>query len=214
MGTFTKLVLGTVGALRPAPATGEAAERIELPPPEREVDFALMQALDQRHSTREFRSDPLPLQVLSDLLWAADGTNREGEGRTVPAAQNVHDLIVYAALPQGAYRYDPKAHELVLVAPADLRRVTGYQDFVDHAPLDLVYVADTGSVAPMTAGQRESFAWVEAGAIAQNVYLYCAAYGLGTVLRAWLDRDAVGHALGLHAHQQVLLSQTVGYPAG
>jgi SagB-type dehydrogenase family enzyme len=132
----------------------------------------------------------------------------------VPAAQSVHDLVVYAALPQGTYRYDPKAHALVLVAAADLRRVTGYQDFVDHAPLDLIYVADPSAVAPMTAAQRESYAWVEAGAIAQNVYLYCSAYGLGAVLRAWLDRDAVGRALGLHARERVLLSQTVGYPMG
>ena len=46
---------------------------------------------------------------------------------------------MFVALPSGAYRYDAAAHALQLVAASDLRRVTGYQDFVDEAPLDLVY---------------------------------------------------------------------------
>lgn len=214
MSTLSKLVQGAIGVLRPAAPSGDAAQRIELPPPQREVDFALMQALDQRRSTRDFREDPLPPQVLSDLLWAAAGINRPNGGRTVPAALNAHAVTVYAALPQGAYRYDAKAHALELAAAADLRRVTGYQDFVDHAPLDLVYVADEADMSLMPASQRDAFSAVEVGAMAQNVYLYCAAYGLGCVLRAWLDRDAVGQALGLTTHQRVLLSQTVGYPKG
>jgi hypothetical protein len=54
---------------------------------------------------------------------------------------------VYVALPSGAYLYDPPAHSLRLVAASDLRRVTGYQDFVDEAPLDLVFVADREGLA-------------------------------------------------------------------
>jgi nitroreductase len=60
--------------------------------------------------------------------------------------------------------------------------------------------------------QRESLSSVAAGAIAQNVYLFCASAGLSTVLRAWIDRYALADALGLTHDQQVLLSQTVGYP--
>ena len=61
---------------------------------------------------------------------------------------------------------------------------------------------------------RESYASVSAGAIAQNVYLFAASSGLATVIRAWIDREAVADALGLDHDQQVLLSQTVGYPKG
>jgi nitroreductase len=61
--------------------------------------------------------------------------------------------------------------------------------------------------------QRESYASAAAGAIAQNVYLYSATAGLATVIRAWIDRSAVADALGLSHDQQVLLSQTVGYPS-
>lgn len=214
MSTLTKLALGAMGALRPKPSLGDATRSIELPPPQREIDFALMQALAQRRSTRDFRSDALPPQMLSNLLWAADGVNRDAGGRTAPSALNAQEIKVYVALPQGAYCYDAKAHALRLAAAADLRRVTGYQDFVDDAPLDLVYVADHTRMALVAASQREPFAWVASGAIAQNVYLFCAAFGLATVLRAWIDREAIARALGLPMDQQVLLSQTVGYPKG
>jgi hypothetical protein len=101
---------------------------------------------------------------------------------------------------------------LHLVAASDLRRVTGYQDFVDEAPTDLVYVADHARMRMVPAGQRESYASVAAGAIAQNVYLFAAGNDLATVIRAWIDRTAIADALGLTHDQQVLLSQTVGYP--
>jgi nitroreductase len=59
---------------------------------------------------------------------------------------------------------------------------------------------------------RESYASIAAGAVAENVYLFAAANGLATVLRAWIDREAIASALGLGHDQQVLLSQTVGFP--
>ena len=67
-------------------------------------------------------------------------------------------------------------------------------------------------MALVPADRRESYASVAAGAISQNVYLFCASSGLSTVLRAWIDRDAIADALGLTHDQHVLLSQTVGFP--
>ena len=67
-------------------------------------------------------------------------------------------------------------------------------------------------MAMVPVGQRESYASAAAGAIAQNVYLYCAGSGLATVIRAWIDRAAIADALGLTHDQQVLLAQTVGFP--
>jgi nitroreductase len=95
-----------------------------------------------------------------------------------------------------------------------VRRVTGYQDFVDEAPLDLVYVADHARMKMVPAAQRTAFASVAAGAIAQNVYLFAASAGLATVLRAWINREAIAQALGLPHDQEVLLSQTVGFGKG
>jgi len=212
MNTLTKLALGMLGQLRPKPATGDSAPAIALPPPERRGGVSLMEALAQRHSTRDFSPEALPLPLLSGLLWAAYGVNRKDGGRTAPSALNAQEIDVFVALPSGAYRYDAAAHELRLVGTSDLRRVTGYQDFVDEAPMDLVYVADHARMHLVPVGQRESYASVAAGAIAQNVYLFAAGNGLATVLRAWIDRTAIADALGLTHDQQVLLSQTVGYP--
>lgn len=212
MSTLTKLVLGMMGQLRPKPAKGDAATSISLPPPEKHGGLPLMEALVKRQSSRDFAPDPLPLQLLSNLLWAAYGMNRADGGRTSPSALNVQEIDIFVALPSGAYRYDAAAHDLHLVASSDLRRITGYQDFVDEAPLDLVYVADHSRMRLVPVGQRETYASVAAGAITQNVYLFAASNDLATVIRAWIDRAAIADALGLMHDQQVLLSQTVGCP--
>jgi nitroreductase len=214
MNTLTKLALGAMGQLRPRPAKGDGAPKIALPAPGKTGGMPLMEAIANRHSAREFTPAELPLPLLSSLLWAANGINREGGGRTAPSAMNAQEIDVYVALPSGAYLYDAAANALQLVAGQDLRRVTGYQDFVDEAALDLVYVADHSRMKLVPVASRESFASAAAGAIAQNVYLFAAGNGLATVIRAWIDRDAIAGALGLGHDQQVLLSQTVGFPKG
>ena len=211
MSTFTKVVSAMMGQLRPQPAKGDSAASIALPPAVKQGGLPLMEALARRQSSREFAPDALPLPVLSGLLWAAFGRNRDDGKRTAPTAINAQEIDVFVALPTGAYLYDAAAHELRLVAAADLRRVTGYQDFVDEAPLDLVYVADHARMGMVPVGQRSAYAHVAAGAISQNVYLFCASSGLATVIRAWINREAIADALGLAHDQQVLLSQTVGY---
>lgn len=211
MSTLTKVVLGAMGALRPEPAKGTAASTIVLPAPERSGGLGLLDALFRRHSSRSYRPDPLSLQQLSQLLWAANGQNRAEGGRTAPSALNAQEIDLIVALPEGAYRFDPGGHRLELVCAADLRRLSGYQDFVDEAPLDLIFVADHERMKLVPAAQRSAYAHVAAGAIAQNVYLYAASAGLATVLRAWIDREAIANALGLPHGQEVLLSQTVGF---
>lgn len=214
MNTLTKLALGLMGRLQPEPATGDPAENIALPAPDMHAGMSLMQALAQRQSQREFAPEPLPLPMLSNLLWAAAGINRPAlAGRTVPSAMNGQEVDVYVALPTGLYRYAAPGHALHLIRATDVRRVTGYQDFVDTAPLDLIMVADYSRMKLVPAAQRLAYASTCAGAIAQNVYLYCASEGLATVIRAWLDRDALAKAMGLDNEQQVLLSQTVGHRA-
>jgi nitroreductase len=212
MSTLSKLALGMMGQLRPKPARGNAVPTIPLPAPQKDGGMPVMEALARRASAREFSSQELPLPMLSSLLWAAFGVNRPDGGRTAPSAINAQEIDVYVALPSGAYLYDAKANSLQLVAACDLRRVTGYQDFVDEAPLDLVFAADHSRMRLVPAGQRESYASVAAGAIIQNVYLFAASNGLATVIRAWIDRTAIADALGLGHDKQVLLSQTVGFP--
>ena len=215
MNTLTKLALGMLGQLNPRPATGEAGPVMALPAPSRDGGLPLMQALDLRQSRREFRPDALAPQILSDLLWAACGVNRrELGGRTAPSAMNGQEIDLYVATAEGLWLFEPVPHRLRRVQASDVRRVTGYQDFVDEAPLDLVMVADHARMKMVPASKRESYASVAAGAIAQNVYLFCASAGLATVSRAWFDRAALTRAIGLGPDQQIVLTQTVGRPKG
>ena len=104
------------------------------------------------------------MQLLSSLLWAAYGMNRTDGGRTAASsALNVQEIYLFLALPSEAYRYDAAVNELHLVAANDLRRITSYQDFVDEAPLDLVYVADYTRMNRVPVEQRESYVSVAAG---------------------------------------------------
>ncbi|HET7865825.1 MAG TPA: SagB/ThcOx family dehydrogenase [Burkholderiaceae bacterium] len=211
MNTLTKLALGVLGKLTPLPPSGDPAELRALPAPALSGGMPLMAALAQRQSQREFAPDALPDQVLSELLWAAGGINRPGlGGRTAPSAMNSQEVQLYVALPQGLFLYEPVRHALQLAAAGDVRRVTGNQDFVDKAPLDLIFVADHTRMKLVPASQRQPYAFAAAGAMAQNVYLYCASAGLATVIRAWFDHQALSRAMGLQADHQLLLSQTVG----
>ncbi len=45
-------------------------------------------------------------------------------------------------------------------------------------------------------------AWVDTGFISQNVYLYCAAADLGTVVLALINRDKLGKQMNLEEHEK------------
>ena len=98
------------------------------------------------------------------------------------------------------------------MASGDLRTLAGTQDFVKTSPLNLVYVADGARVPGGNPDEWRLFSGVSSGAIAQNVYLFCASEGLATVVRASVDAAAFAKAAKLRPGQSVLLAQTVGYP--
>lgn len=213
MNLVGKWLLGRLGRMKPVEASGSTQERVALPEPDRAGGAPLMAALARRRSGRDFDPAPLTTQDLANLLWAADGINRpEVHEHTAPSAMNAQEIDVYVALAEGLYRYEADAHALVLVAHSDARRVTGLQDFVDVAPLDLVYVADDSRMLTIPKGRRVEYAAICAGAIAQNVYLYCASAGLVTVVRGLFDAEPLGDALELGPHQRIVLTQTVGRP--
>ena len=198
-----------------ASAVAQETGAIWLPSPDTAGGMPLMQALKARHSTREFGSKPLPLQALSNLLWAANGVNRPSSGaRTAPSAHDWREIGVYAVTADGAYRYDPLSHSLTYVATGDLRHLAGIQDFVATVPVNLVYVTDLDRMSGAGAEDKAFYSAADAGFIAQNVYLYCASAGLAVVVRGLVDREALGAALGLAKHQRIILAQSVGYPAG
>jgi nitroreductase len=186
---------------------------IELPAPDWAAARPLLELLRARRSTREFSSRSLELPVLSTLLWCACGVNRDAHGgRTAPSAHDWREIQIYVVLADDTYCYDPSTHTLRLVKAGDLRAMTGVQDFVGGAPLDLVYVADFAKMTDANDEQRTFFAAADAAFIAQNVYLFCACAGLATVVRGLIDRHKLAAALGLARHERIALAQTIGYP--
>lgn len=199
--------------LSPVIMLGQELKPLTLPAPQTDGGKPLMQALKERHSTREFSTAQLPPQVLSNLLWAAFGINRPDSGkRTAPSAMNWQEIDVYVALPDGLYVYDAKGNKLDPVLAQDVRGATGQQPFVKDAALNLVYVADLAKTGKASGEERDFYTGADVGFIAQNVYLFCASEGLAVVVRGGVDRTALGKLMKLRPDQKILLSQTVGYP--
>jgi SagB-type dehydrogenase family enzyme len=192
----------------------QGATDIALPPPQNAAaTVTLIDALSKRRSTRDFSSRELSRDILATLLWCAFGVNRpDTGGRTAPSAHNWQEIEVFAALRDGVYRYDARRHVLQSVVDVDLRAATGLQEFAGMAPLNLVYVADFGKMGDASAEDRTFYAAADAGFVAQNVYLYCAAASLACVVRGLVDRRKLAPALKLRADQRIVLAQTVGYP--
>ncbi|MEZ4551713.1 MAG: nitroreductase family protein, partial [Desulfobacterales bacterium] len=112
---------------------------VKLPPADTDSGKPLMQVLKDRASSRDFSSEKLPMQTMSDLLWAAWGINRPDTGkRTAPSARNRQETDIYVATEDALYLYDAEGHTLIAVMEEDIRAYTGKQDFVKTAPVNLI----------------------------------------------------------------------------
>ncbi|MGA2362465.1 MAG: nitroreductase family protein [Candidatus Aminicenantales bacterium] len=208
--------LGRAGELQP----------IDLPKPDEDGGKSVPAALKERKTTRNISPDPLPLQTLSDLLWAAFGVNRPDAGlmgkpgRTAPSASNSQEIDLYVVLPQGVYLYEAVPHRLAPVAAGDFRARAGRGTAV-KAPVNIFYVVDLSKYV-VGKGQpdrsigdpevQKSYYYTDTGFIAQNVYMFAASRGLA----AWFhncDRVNTAGEFKLRPEQHVLFAQTVGYQA-
>jgi hypothetical protein len=198
---------------------------IALPKPETEGGKSVLAALQERRTNRNVGAEPLPPQMLSNLLWAAFGVNRASgnfgkPGRTAASASNSQEIDLYVALAEGVYRYEAGPHQLTPVLAGDFRRRAG-RGAAATAPVNIFYVADRARY-DMGAGQpdrnigdpevQKSYYYVATGLIAANVYLFAASQGLA----AWFhncDRTNTPAEFKLRPEQRVLFAQTVGFPA-
>jgi nitroreductase len=200
---------------------------IPLPKPVFDRSETVFEALKTRKTSRTISEKPIPLQILSDILWAAQGVNRlagpfGGPGRTAGSASNAQEISVYVAMQVGIYLYEPALHQLTPVVAGDSRLLAigpGQGKIGENAPARLIYVVDLDKFK--TAGFPEpglydaeiqkSYYFVDTGLIAQNVYLACASLGLA----AWFhncNKPALAEKLSLPPHQPALFGQTIGYP--
>lgn len=185
---------------------------IKLNAPDKNRGTAVMKALSDRHSDREYAAQELSIQDLSDVLWAANGINRTNGKRTAPSALNKQDIDVYVVMKEGAYLYDAKAHELTPIAKGDHRAaIAGGQDYVKKAPACLVMVSDLSRFDKVN-DQTRMMAAMDAGIVSQNINLCCAGIGLSTVPRAYMDHAALKNILKLTDSQVPMMNNPVGYP--
>ena len=140
-------------------------EPITLVEPEKDGGTTVLAALWERKTNRNIRDEPLPPQVLSNLLWAAWGINREHGpsgrvGRTAASASNSQEIDLYVVLPAGIYLYEAAGHRLMPVVAGDRRAMVrrGRRRSRAAAPLHLVYVADVAKYSqgrPQEPGLRD-----------------------------------------------------------
>lgn len=179
------------------------AQDIQLPEPTRNGGMPLMEAVNNRQSSREFTDATLTHQQLSDMLWIACGYNRPDK-RTVATALNRQEMSAYVITPEAVYRYEPKENKLIHINSGDHRSVSAMQDYAKEAPLNVALVAD------LAKQDKDIFAGMTVGAMSNNIYLWCASECLKTVVRASFDQEGLKKALKLNDKETVLLVQTVG----
>lgn len=201
-----------IQAIRVSDVYAEKNKSIKLMEPQTEGGKPLMQVLRDRKSSRSYSPKKLPDQVLSNLLWAAFGISRPKSGkRTAPSAVNWQDVDIYVATAEGLYLYEAKEHALIPVLDKDIRAETGSQGFVKDAPVNLIFVSDYSKFAIISKESRDFYSAADTGFISQNVYLFCASEGLGTVVRGLVNKKKLAKVMGLKENQHVILAQTVGY---
>lgn len=195
------LLAVTVGCL-----TVMASRDRVLPAPQKSGGMSLTEALSKRHTVRRFQKTELTPQQLADILWSANGINRSNGKRTAPSAMDKRDVMIFAAMSDGVWYYDPELHlaknQMGRVSREDVRKYCG--KFA--APCYLILVPDRKKQ------KREVFAALDVGYVSQNIYLAAQAHGLGTcAMGSIVDRKKLIEILNLGENVPVLV-HPVGIP--
>jgi nitroreductase len=183
------------------------AESVALPAPAKTGGMPLMQALAERKTIRDYKPGELDAATLSEILYAANGVNRPDGKRTIPTAMNKQDLEVYVALPGAAYHYDAKENKLVRIDAGDFRAdLIMNKNMAKNAAAILVYASDSTKFP-----NDIKYPAIHVGEASQDVYLYCASKGLGTVSLGMYDEKGVRKVFKLDGKMTVILAQAIGF---
>lgn len=188
------------------------AADIPLPAPRKKGGKSLMETLALRKTIRKFQAKELSMQQISDLLWAAFGVNRPDGKRTAPTAANAQEITVFVFLKKGTFRYDAVKNTLVEINKKDLRKLAAPRF---NAPLTLIIASDTAKQSRMKdMAKKIHYSDVDSGYVSQNIYLYCASAGLGTVAIGGVadNGEIIRKELGLGKSFYPVLGHAVGIP--
>jgi nitroreductase len=183
-------------------ATAAAAE-IALPKPATEGGKSVLAAINSRASAMrdQFPVNPISMQDLSTLLWAASGRNRGGNGWTVPVGQGRDPYCsVYVAKSDGVFRYDGKSHNLTEISKENIIPGATSQAWATKAPVILIFVIDGAKMAEISDPvRRASWGYLLIGCMTEHVYLAADSLSIGVRYMASLNADFVRAKLGLPA---------------
>ena len=199
-----------------------AGEALPLPKPRLRAGNTLEQAISRRRSRRTFSEAPLSLVDLTQLLWAAQGVTGDYDLRAAPSAGRIHPIRIYVVAGQvdglepGCYLYEAGSHQLRPVARgdlrADLRAATSHQECLCAGAADLIVAAAPQSTLERFGERGHRYVHMEAGHVAQNIYLQAAAMRLSTTAVANFDDQAMARAGRLAAGEIALYVMPVGHP--
>ena len=191
----------------------EAGNIIQLQTPNKQGGASINEALWNRQSSREYANEPLSLEELSGVMWAAAGINRPDGHLTAPSALALYPIQTYAFLESGVYLYDAKTNTLNRQVEGDYRSLATLQDFANTASLNIVYIADLSVYEGknIDVNKVAVLCGMDAAGYAENVNLYTAANGLKSITRGGAKAEQILELLQLDpARYAFTLAQTVG----
>jgi SagB-type dehydrogenase family enzyme len=196
-----------------------------LPTPKEKGRVSVEEAIASRRTRRRFSEEPLPLEALSQLLWAAQGvTGKDGHLRAAPSGGALYPLDIYAVvgrssvegLDPGVYCYLPHRNGLREILSGDLRASLARdclgQHWTARAPVSLVVTAEYERIESKYGTRGRRYAIMESGHAGQNIFLQAEALGLAAGIVGAFHDKTLAHALHLPPSHHPLLVMPVGYP--
>jgi SagB-type dehydrogenase family enzyme len=218
---FTLSYSCTKPVAEPTPVlTTEEKTAMKLPRPHYDGKVSLEESLLKRRSIRSYTDEPLTLQELSQLLWAAQGITEAGGFRTAPSAGALYPLELYVVvgdvqdLTPGVYRYQPDGHQLTKIIDGDRRGELASaalgQGCVKEGAAAFVFAAVYERTTGKYGERGIRYVHMEVGHAAQNLCLQATALGLGAVTVGAFSDEQVTRVLNLPEKEQPLYIIPVG----
>lgn len=188
---------------------------ITLPKPNQNGQMPLEKVIAARRSHRNFSPQPLTLEQIGQLVWAAQGQDPTDRYRTAPSAGATYPLELFVVTGEGLFHYLPTKHSLDKRFEQDIRTAltsAGWgQNFIEEAPVTLVFAADFARTTRRYGERGIRYVYMEAGHAAQNVHLQAESLGLGSVAVGAFDDDSVSKVLSLPDHLAPIYMVVVGH---
>ena len=196
----------------------EPRETISLPPAPKAGKVSVEEAIWRRRSIRDFKDEEPSPEIVSKLLWAAQGITEKRERlRSAPSAGATYPLEVFIVTPEYVARYVPEDHHLLVTVKRDVRRSLAAaalnQPWVEKAPVVFVFTADVSRTAGRYGERAHLYVHVEVGCASENLMLEAAALGWGSVAVGAFYEDRVSRALQLPEELTPYLIVPVGVPS-